>query len=239
MGELVAPGTWRVQGETITLPVRFTDAELAAAVFTARPGDAAACLAGSGLRPFTVGGRAVSVLMLVRYGEWVLGSYDEVGVGLLVRGPGGRRGLHIVDLPVTGELTCEAGRDIWALRKWVMRSDLVFADGSASITVHDRDTFVMRADLRAGRVAVPFGVRGRTAVWSRTDRGTQAGSLLRGVAAMRSAGLRAGRGSARVELGDHPMAERMAALGMTRRPLLTAHVRRMSGELDAFELVTG
>jgi Acetoacetate decarboxylase (ADC) len=235
MGELVATRTWRVQGETITLPVRFTDAELAAAVFTARPADAAACLAGTGLRPFTVAGRAVSVLMLVHYGEWVLGSYDEVGVGLLTRGPGGRRGLHIVDLPVTGELTCEAGRDIWGLPKWLMRSELRFDGRSAAITVRDGDTFVMRAALRAGRVGVPFAVPARTVIWSRLDRGAQAGVLLRGVAAMRSRGLHAGRGSARIELGDHPMAERMAALGMTSRPLLTMRARRFSGELDAFE----
>jgi hypothetical protein len=235
MGELVATRTWRIQGETITLPVRFTDAELAAAVFTVRPADVAACLAGTGLRPFTVAGRAVSMLMLVHYGEWVLGSYDEVGVGLLTRGPGGRRGLHVVDLPVTGEFTREAGQDIWALPKWLMRSDLTFDGRSASITVHDGDTFVMRAVLRAGRVRVPFDMPARNAIWSRLDRGAQAGVLLRGVAAMRSRGLHAGRGSARIELGDHPMAERMAALGMTRRPLLTMHAGRFSGELDAFE----
>ncbi len=238
MGELVATRTWRIQGETVTLPVRFTDAELAAATFTVRPAHAAACLAGTGLRPFTVAGRALSVLMLVHYGEWVLGSYDEVGVGLLTRGPGGRRGLHIVDLPVTGEFTREAGQDIWALPKWLMRSDLRFDGRSASITVHDGDTFVMRAVLRAGRVGVPFDMPARTAVWSRLDRGAQAGVLLRGVAAMRSRGLHVGRGSARIELGDHPMAERMAALGMTRRALLTMRARQFSGTLDAFEVAS-
>jgi hypothetical protein len=176
MGELVATRTWRVQGETITLPVRFTDAEVAAAVFTARPGDAAACLAGTGLRPFTVAGRAMSVLMLVHYGEWVLGSYDEVGVGLLTRGPGGRRGLHIVELPVTGELTCEAGRDIWGLPKWLMRAELRFDGRSAAVTVHDGDAFVMRAALRAGRVGVPFGVPGADGHLEQARRGRPGGA---------------------------------------------------------------
>jgi hypothetical protein len=160
-----------------------------------------------------------------------------VGVGVLARGPGGRRGLHIVDLPVTGEFTLEAGRDIWAFPKWLMRSDLRFDGRSASITVRDGDTVVVRAVLRAGRVGVPFDVPARMAIWSRLDRGAQAGMLLRGVAAMRSGGVHVGRGSGRIELGDHPMAERMAALGMTRRPLLTMHARRFSGELDAFEAI--
>jgi hypothetical protein len=237
MGELVAAKTWRIQGETITLPVRIRNAELAAAVFTARPADAANCLTGTGLRPFTLAGRAFSMLMLVHYGEWVLGSYDEVGVGLFTRGPGGRLGLHVVDLPVTGQFTREAGQDIWALPKWLMRSELIFAGPSAAITVHDGDTFVMRASLRAGRMSVPFGVRSKIRTWSKLDRGAQAGVLLFGAAPMNIGGLHLGRGNVRVELGRHPMAHRMVALGMTRRPLLTMHARRMSGDLDAFEAV--
>jgi Acetoacetate decarboxylase (ADC) len=238
MGELVAARTWRVQGETITLPVRIRDAEMASAVFTARPADAATCLAGTGLRPFTLAGRSFSVLMLVHYGEWVLGSYDEIGVGVFARGPNGRPGLHIVDLPVTGEFTREAGQDIWALPKWLMRSDLRFDGPSASVTVHDGEAFVMRVRLRAGRIGVPFGLPAKVRTWSVLDRGAQAGVLLRGAAPMNLRGAHVGRGRVRVELGDHPMAERVAALGMTRRPLLTMHARRLSGDLDAFEAVS-
>jgi hypothetical protein len=237
MGELVAAKTWRIQGETITLPVRITDAETASAVFAVRPVDAASCLRGTGLRPFTLAGRAFSMLMLVHYGEWVLGTYDEVGVGLFTRGPGGRLGLYIVDLPVSGELTREAGQDFWALPKWLMRSDLTFDGPSASVTVHDGDTFVMRASLRAGRMSVPFGVRAKVPTWSKLDRGAQAGVLLCGAVPMNVQGLHIGRGDVRVELGNHPMAERMTALGMTRRPLLAVHARRLSGDLDAFEAV--
>lgn len=237
MGELVAARTWRGQGETVTLPVRITDAEMVAAVFAARPADAAACLAGTGLRPFIVAGRVWSMLMVVHYGEWVLGSYDEVGVGLFVRGPGGRAGLYVVDLPVTGEFTLEAGQDIWALPKWLMRCDLSFDGPSAAVAVHDGDTFVMRARLRAGRLNVPFGMPAKVPTWSRLDRGAQAGVLLRGAAPMNLRGAHVGRGRVRVELGEHPMAARMAALGMTRKPLLTLHARRLRGELDAFTAV--
>lgn len=237
MGELVGPGTWRVQGRTITLPVRITEAEAALAVFAAPPAGAATCLAGTGLRPVTLAGRAFGVLMVVRYGEWALGAYDEVGVGLLAGGPDGRPGLHLVDLPVTGELTREAGQDIWGLPKWLMRADLVFDGPAASVTVHDGDTFVLRADLRAGRVGVPFRLRAGLRVWSRADRGAQAGVLLSGVAPMSVRGTHVGRGSARLELGDHPMARRMAALGMTGRPLLTVRTRRLGGRLGAFDPV--
>lgn len=237
MGELVAGKTWRGQGETITLPVRITDAEMAAAVFTVRPREVTTCLGGTGLRPLTLAGRGFSVLMLVRYGEGVLGSYDEVGVGLFTRGPGGRPGLYLLDLPVTGELTREAGQDFWALPKWLMRCTLTFEGPSASVTVHDGDTFVMRASLRAGRMSVPFGTRATVPTWSKLDWGAQAGVLLRGAVSMNVHAARFGRGSVRVQLGHHPMAGRMAALGMTRRALLTLHARRLSGALDAFEAV--
>ncbi len=237
MAELVAAKSWRIQGETIRLPVRITAAEMASAVFTVRPVHAVTCLARTGLRPFVLARRAFSVLTLVHYGEWALGTYDEVGIGLFTRGPGGRLGLYMLDLPVTGEFPLEAGQDFWALPKWLMRSDLTFDGPSASVTVYDGDTFVMRASLGAGRTHVPFGVRAKVPVWSTLGRGAQAGVLLRGAVPMNVQGVHAGRGTALVELGSHPMAERMAALGMTRRPLLTAHVRRLSGELDAFEAV--
>jgi hypothetical protein len=84
MAELVGDKVWRIQGKTITLPVRIPDAEMAAATFRATPDQAADILQGTGLRPLTVAGRAFSTLMLVHYGEWALGAYDEAGVGLVI-----------------------------------------------------------------------------------------------------------------------------------------------------------
>lgn len=235
MAELVGPKTWRIQGQQITLPVTITHAEMVAAIFRADPARAASAVERPDLRPWTLGGRAFSMLMLVRYGEWALGSYDEVGVGLLTRGPGGRSGLHVVDLPVTGAFTREAGQDLWGLPKWTMRSELDFDGRMASGTVYDGDTFVLRLRLEAGRLPVPFPVSARVRSWSGVDRGAQAGVLLRGAIPMSLRDTHVGRGTAHVELGDHPMARRMAALGMTRKPLFTVHTARLSGELDSFE----
>lgn len=235
MAQLVGGKVWRIQGTTITLPVRFADAEMAAAVFLADSRRAAGILRDTGLRPLSLAGRALSALMLVHYGEWALGSYDEAGIGLLVLGPGGRPGLHIVDLPVTGALTREAGQDLWALPKWLMTSDLVFTGDSAAITVHDGPAPVMRAQVETGGLPLPFGLRVKAPLWSRLDRGAQAGVLLRGAMSMSMHEVRAGRGRAQVQLGEHPMAARMAALGMTGRPLLTLHTRHLAGELDAFQ----
>lgn len=239
MAQLVAERTWEIQGTTITLPVTVTDAQSSAALFLASAEAAASHLRGTELTPFTVGGRAVSVLMLVKYGEWVLGAYDEVGVGLLVHGPGLRMGLHLLDLPVTGAFTREAGQDLWGLPKWMMSAELSFEGRSATVTVEDGDTFVMRATLTAGRLPLLLPTRTTVPVWSRLGHGAQAGRLLRGSMPLAISGGSAGRGSAHVELGIHPMALRMADLGMAGKPIVTVHANHLTGRLDTFDVIGG
>lgn len=238
MAERIEIGTWSIQGETIRLPVSITDARLTAAVFAA-PGPAARrMLAGGPLRPVVLGGRAVALLMCAHYDEWALKSYDEVGVGLLVRGPRGLPGLHFVDLPVTGAFTREAGQDFWGLPKWLMDASLIFAPAGTSVTVRDGSTEVLRASIRPGRVRLPFGVRAALPAWSYLEHGARAHQVLRGRVPMRLSGIRIGRGAATVRLGDHPMAARMRALGMLGRPLLTVTADRMSGPLGEYRTVT-
>jgi hypothetical protein len=233
MAERIDASTWSIQGETVTLPVTITHARMAAAVFTAPAAEARRVLAGVPLDPLTIRGRALTLLMLIHYDEWALKSYDEVGVGLLVRGPRGRPGLHIVDLPVTGAFTREAGQDFWALPKWLMAADLTFGP-PARVTVRDGGAEVMHASIGAGRLRLPFGTRVRLPSWSFLRHGAQAGRLLRGRLPMNLSGIRVGRGAYDVRLGEHPMAVRMKALGMLERPLLTVSATRMTGSLGAF-----
>jgi hypothetical protein len=239
MAELLADSTWTIQGRTVTLPVSITHAEISIAVFSTTADAAAHHLRGTELEPWTVGGRAFSMLMLVHYDEWELGAYDEVGIGLLVAGPGLKMGLHVLDLPVTGTFTCEAGQDFWGLPKWIMRADLQFAGRTATVSVHDGTEFVMQARLVAGRIPVPPGTRMSTPVWSRLGYGAQAGKLLRGELPMAVSVATFGRGRASVELGVHPMALRMADLGMTHRPLFVMHAGHATGALGAFATVGG
>jgi hypothetical protein len=232
VAQRVGPDTWTIQGETVTLPVTITDARITAAVFTASAGAARRLLSGTPLRPVLFAGRAVSVLMCIHYPEWALKSYDEVGVGLLVRGRRGLPGLHLLDLPVTGEFTREAGQDFWALPKWVMDADLRFGADETTVVVRDGGAEVMRATLTHPRRRLPFGVRSSLPAWSYLGHGAQARRLLHGRVPMNLDGARVGRGAATVRLGaPHPMGERMRALGMLGRPLLTVHAARLSGSL--------
>ena len=231
---VTGPDTWSVQGRTIQLPVVIPAARAAAALFAAPAGGARHLLAGTGLVPVTVAGRAAGVLLLASYDEFALGSYDEVGVGVLARGPGRRLGLHLVDLPVTGSLTCAAGRDIWALPKWLMTGAVTFSERAAALSVVGGGTPAVAGVVPARGLRVPVPLRVTGPVWCLLDRGQRAGELLRGAVSLRLSGLRVGRGQARLELGPHPMAARMRALGMARRPMLTVHVRHLSGEIGSF-----
>ncbi len=232
MAERLRDGVWLVQGETITLPVNIPSARLTAAVFRAPAAGLRAALAGTPLRPFTVGGRGLSLLMCLHYDDWALKSYDEVGVGLLALGPGGRPGLYLADLPVTGAFTREAGRDLWALPKWIMECALDF--GATATDVAVRGAF--SATLRHGGVRLP-GVRAFLPAWSFLEYGAQAGRLLRGRVPMRLSGVRLGR-QCTISLGEHPMAARMEALGMARRPLVTVHAERLHGPLGEYSEVS-
>jgi hypothetical protein len=231
-------GTWSIQGRTVTLPVTIPDARITSVVFATPAAAARGLLAETPLEPLEVRGRAFSLLMCVHYGDWVLGSYDEVGVGLLASGPGLKAGLHLLDLPVTGEFTREAGQDFWGLPKWMMDADLRFDGGETSVVVRDGGAEVMRATVRHGRRRLPVPVRASVPSWSYLAYGAQAHRLLRGRVPMNLDGVRLGRGGVAVRLGGpHPMADRMRALGMLGRPLLTVHADRLTGSLDEFRPV--
>ena len=237
MARRIGDGVWSLQGETVTLPVTITGARMTAAVFATPTRSARPLLDGVPLRPFTLLGRAFGVLLCVHYDRWALKEYDEVGVGLLVRGPGGLPGLHLLDLPVTGAFTREAGQDLWALPKWLMDADLHFRPATTSVTVRAEGAEVTRAEFRHGRLRLPVGVRAALPAWSWLGYGAQAGTLLHGRVPMRLSGVRVGRGALSVRLGTHPMAERMRALGMLNRPLLTVHAARLRGPLGEWRPV--
>jgi hypothetical protein len=238
VAERIEVGTWLIQGETVTLPVSITNARLTAVIFTAPAAGVRRLLAPTPLEPVVVAGRALSLLMCVHYDEWALKSYDEVGVGVLARGPRGRPGLYLVDLPVTGAFTREAGQDFWALPKWIMDADLSFGNVRTGVVVRDGAAEVMRAAVRQGRLRLPLRIRAFLPAWGYLDHGAQAGTLLRGRVPMRLDGVRVGRGRVTVRLGSHPMADRMRILGMLGRPLLTVHAERLSGPLGVWPPVS-
>ena len=234
-----APDLWEVQGKQIDLPVRTHAARFAGAAW--RPSRAAvdAQLEPFGLRSAGFRGTGLAMLVCVVYPEeFVLRGYDEVGIGVLATGPGGP-GLFVLELPVTGAFTREAGREIWGLPKWLMTSKADLGGSTSTMVISEGDVPVMDATIRTGGLALPLVPSGGS-TWARAEDGPHAGRLLRGKTSMRFRGLRLGRGrGTTITWGEHRMADRARALGMDGRPFATFSAERLSASFGESRVVEG
>lgn len=237
MTATVLADRWVLFGAEIPKPAQIRDARFAAAVYACRAAEARTVTRGTGLEPVTAGGWAFSALACVQYVDTDLGPYDEVGVGVLVRGPGGKPGLYTAELPVTGEFTLHAGRQIWGLPKWRARSESSFDGRRVRLKLWDGETRVLAVALDGGPIASPAPVRVPVPVWSARVDGPNRGELLHGTFGLRFDGLRIRPGGARVALGEHRMSELAHRLGMTGPALHTMSARRASGLLGDFDVV--
>ena len=210
-----------VLGEMVTMPVEIRDADAASAMFLADAGAARTILAGTGLEPVTIAGRAICTLVFVRYVDGDLGPYHEFGLALMAQRPGDRSstGIYISWLPVNQSFTCAAGREIWGFPKEI---------ADIRITPHGRGK---RCEVRLdGRLVVALQTGGVPAPATLGGASIAAYTHLDGVLrstpwVMNPSGVRMRPGGARVELGDHPIAEQMRALG----PAPGGHVCRRRG----------
>ena len=78
-----APNVWEVQGKHIDLPVRVENASIAGAAWRPPRSAVDAQLEPYGLRSAGRRGKGLAMLLCVVYPEeFVLGGYDEVGIGV-------------------------------------------------------------------------------------------------------------------------------------------------------------
>lgn len=237
-----APDVWEVQGKHVDLPVRVENASIAGAAWRAPRSAVDAQLEPYGLRSAGRRGKGLAMLLCVVYPEeFVLGAYDEVGIGVYASPmsgtvPGGS-GLFLLELPVTGAFTREAGREIWGLPKWLMTSTADVGGSTSTMVISDGDVPVMDATIRTGGLALPLAPSGGT-TWARAEDGPHAGRLLRGKTSMRFRGLRLGRGrGTTIAWGEHRMADRARALGMDGRPFATFSAERLSASFGESRVV--
>lgn len=223
-----------VLGEKVTMPVEIRDADAASAMFLADAPAARNILAGTGLDPVIVAGRAICSLAFVRYIDGDLGPYHEFAFALLAQRPGDRSsiGVYIPWLPVNQGFTCAAGREIWGFPKEI--ADIRITPRGRGKRCEVRlDGRVVVAMQTGGGVAAPSRFGGVSiAAYTNLD-----GVLRRTPWVMNPADVRMRFGGSRVELGDHPIADRMRSLGLPRRALFTSQIGalRMAFE-DAQEI---
>jgi hypothetical protein len=231
VGERVADDTWKIQDTVLHMPVVIRDAGLVMAVFGGPAGAARRALAGTGLDPVVVGGRAFAVLLCVQYRDGDLGPYNEVGLAVAVRGPGGGIGSYVLELPVTQEFTLEAGRDIWALPKWLARCDLTIGRRRSTVHLADGDQFVLAGVLDSAPLRVPGTLKVTTTSFSHRP----TGRLLDGTVAMTLTGTRPRPGGTRLILGEHRMADSARSLGLDRTALFTVTVPKLTMRLGNWD----
>ncbi|MEV4566198.1 hypothetical protein AB0K12_20750 [Nonomuraea sp. NPDC049419] len=88
----------------VELPIRCHEGGALTAYFAARPGVAADLLAGTGLGPFVLAGRALVAVHVAANRRSSAGAYEELQVGVVVPGPFRRRSRSWPDLLRAAEL---------------------------------------------------------------------------------------------------------------------------------------
>ena len=167
----------------------------------------------SGLRVQRIGpGRAMCTLVFVTYVDGDLGPYNEFGVSFLVRG----RGVLIHRLPVDGEFTMAAGRGIWGFPKELADFDI---DGTHGVIRQDGQLIV---DLQVKPGIKLPSPNAALDAFSHLDGVTRRTSWR-----MKPAGVRTRLGGATLQLGGHPWAQELAALGLPKRALMTSVIPQL------------
>lgn len=217
-----------IAGTVLTMPVRVRTAYQHTAMFAVDADAAQRMIGYSGLQVCRfLNGRALVVLMLMRYEDTDLGQYYEYGTNVMVNPPGSSaRGLSALQsagafvhhLPVDQSFTLEAGRTIWGYPK-------VMAD----FTIRNGRHFGFDVTID-GQLAVSMEFKPGLAVPSRFTSGKQVHSTysyLDGVlretpGEMVLSGVRYRPGGVTVRLGEHPYAAELASLGLPKRALVSS-----------------
>ncbi|WP_099020548.1 acetoacetate decarboxylase family protein [Mycolicibacterium palauense] len=248
-GPGAAVSTHTIAGTVLTMPVRIRTADTHVAMFSVPAPAAQRMIDYSGLRVCEyLPGRAVTMLMLVRYVDGDLGRYHEFGTAVMVNPPGrpapsGLAGLRalgaaaafIHHLPVNQSFTLEAGRRIWGFPK-IMADFTVRESPKFDFEVAEDGRMIAGIEFGAG-LPVPSALTARPQVLTTY-------SCLDGVTReipweMRNSGMRVRAGGARLRLGDHPYADELRALGLPKRALVSqssANVEMTFG--DAHDVTT-
>ena len=221
--------SYEIQGQTVTLPVVVRQAHAGVAFFDVDAAGAQAFLPGDAFEVVESSpGVAQLLVALIDYQDNDLGDYLEVGLTLFVRprgaaADGSADGTFIVHLPVDQAFTCEAGRTIWGFPKTVQEITADHGDSSSRWSLTMDGQLVLR-------LSVPRGGDDEMA-----DMAIQTYTYKHGVAhttpfSQGGSGSSIGFGDGvELELGDHPIAKELAALGLPKPASMSTWTERMHG----------
>lgn len=241
------PHSYEILGETVRLPVEIRQARTDFAAFWVPTGPVADILGGTGLvAAQPAPGRAVVMLIAVKYLDGDLGPYNEAGLAIMVRPhesapvstarnvAGFWRGearAYIRDLCVNQAFTLEAGRKIWGFPKWMADIAIDHGRRSTVCTLAEGGHDVWRLEI--GRGLGGFSAKGaQMQSYSRLD------GVLRMVPWVTdNEGVRFRPGGARLALGGHRLADTLGSLGLPRTAAFCGSIERFRAAWGAAHVV--
>ncbi|HEY2735779.1 MAG TPA: acetoacetate decarboxylase family protein, partial [Polyangiales bacterium] len=238
-------------GRDLTLPMEIADCSLVLNAFSVDANVAQALLVGTGLTIARVlPGKAVLLLMGVAYRDNPLGDYNEAAILLSAYPPGEAKSswisgalsslamgvpYYVYRMPVDQEFTTHAGRFLWGYPKYLADIDVKFEAERAHTRLTQDGQFVLSFEA----TAVNDGSSG-TRLRDQTGMNItwRNGQLRRIPATLGGRGIAWRLGGVAPELGDHPLALQLRALGLPKRPLLSASSTSMQMRFGVPELLT-
>ncbi|HEX9682488.1 MAG TPA: acetoacetate decarboxylase family protein [Acidimicrobiales bacterium] len=227
--------TYEFDGGTVTMPVEVRDAAAATAMFDVDATYAATLVPPAFDVVQTAPGRTDLSIGCIDYVDNDLGDYLEVGIIFFVRpaaGPtdGSANGTFIWKLPVDQQFTCDAGEGIWGFPKTVERITASSSD----------DSWTWRLDMDGQHVFTVTLPAGGDDDMGDMDMTTY--TMRNGVphATVFSQGgpssaVRIGGDGVSIELGSHPIAKDLAALGLPAGATMSTYTGHMHGRFEAPE----
>ena len=234
----------------IDLPILYFDCSIAMALFLVDLDKAATLVQDPQLAvvPFA-GGKAMVGVAFYEYRRTAIAPYNEAGIAIAVAPKGAAvptmpllsylrpldknpLGFHVVDLPVTTDAACAAGKEVWGYPKFVtpIRFQRQGRQFTGIVTDPVDQSDLVRVDGCAG-----LGVAGPLldlVLYSRLD-----GPLLRTLVNTRGGAEMRLPGSLRLHVSPtsrHPMAQRLRALGLDgAKPFCVSMSDRLQLRLNA------
>lgn len=236
---------FELEGERLVYPTEFRDGCSAAGLFVVKSAVANGYIAESGFKLAEIApGRGIMVLTGVKYLDSDCGAYLETAIAFFVRPydrkprvPYASTWLDIVrgkaptftwNLQVTTPLSRDAGIFMWGFPKTI--ADIRFENeaGQAAFELRMDDQRVYEYSVKASGSVNPSPVTSSVySIWEGAPHVSYLTQTYEG------AGYRPRGGELR--LGDHPLVDRLRALGIRKRPLLATWAANLAFEMSAPE----